>query len=77
VLEEAKKYCAPVITQSTASDPKQSDSTWHRLQIADFVNAILSGREPIVSGREGRKSVEIINGIYKSAKSGVPVKLPL
>jgi len=77
VLEEAKKYYAPVITQSTASDPKQSDSTWHRLQIEDFVKAILNGREPIVSGREGRKSVEIINGIYRSARSGAPVKLPL
>lgn len=77
LAEEALKYYAPVISQSTASDPKQTDSTWHRMQIEDFVKSILSGKEPSVSGREGRKSVEIINAIYLSSKTGGPVRLPL
>ena len=31
----------------------------------------------LVDGREGRKSVEIIRAIYRSAKTGQAVKLPL
>jgi hypothetical protein len=31
----------------------------------------------MVPGTEGRKSVEIINAIYKSSQICVPVKLPL
>jgi len=76
-FEEAGRLHAPVVTMSTASDPAQVDCTWHRLQIEDFVKSVLEGTEPLVSGREGRKSVEIINAIYKSARTGAPVKLPL
>lgn len=35
------------------------------------------GMSPILSGEEGRKSLEIILAIYKSLKSGQPVKLSL
>ena len=34
-------------------------------------------RPPAIDGREGRRSVEIILAIYKSAESGKAVKLPL
>ncbi|MCR4426519.1 MAG: Gfo/Idh/MocA family oxidoreductase [Firmicutes bacterium] len=74
---EVTKLLVPVSTQSTASDPKQTDPTWHRLQIQDVVESILAGREPSVTGREGRRSVELINAIYKSAREGIPVSLPL
>ena len=46
-------------------------------QIKDFVTAIDSGRKPLVDGEEGRKSVEIILAIYKSAWTGKRVSLPL
>ena len=37
--------------------------TWyHRLQIADFLKAIIEDRAPMVDGEEGRKVVEIIHG---------------
>jgi len=42
-----------------------------------MVKAVKENKEPIVSGEEGRKSLEIILAIYKSSKSGKPVKLPL
>lgn len=77
LLSEVNKVFVPVSSQSQASDPKQTDSTWHRLQIHDVVLAILGGKSPFVTGREGRKSVEIINAIYESARIGAPVRLPL
>jgi len=76
-FEEVRRFYAPEVRQSTASDPAQTDCTWHRLQILDVVNSILNGTEPMVPGTEGRKSVEIINAIYKSSQICVPVKLPL
>ncbi len=76
-MAQVRKYYAPESKQSTASDPAQTDCTWHRLQIADVVQSILEGREPLVSGEEGRKSVEIIRSIYESARTGAPVKLSL
>ena len=60
-----------------ASDPRGITHIGHRDQLADFLQAIDEGRAPLVDGREGRKSVEIIRAIYQSAKSGQVVKLPL
>lgn len=52
-------------------------SKGHYIQIQDMVCAIQNDRPPIVTGEEGRKSIEIILGIYKSSRTGRPVKLPL
>lgn len=43
----------------------------------DFVSVMTKGTKPMVDGREGRKSVEILNGIYASSQSGKEVKFPL
>ena len=50
---------------------------YHRLQIRDFLRAILEGREPLVPGEEGRKTVEIFTAIYRSQRDGRPVRFPL
>ncbi len=60
-----------------ASDPRGITHVGHRDQLTDFLEAIDSGRDPVVDGREGRKSVEIIRAIYRSAGSGQVVGLPL
>jgi len=60
-----------------ASDPRGITHIGHRDQLADFLRAIDTHSAPLVDGREGRKSVEIIRAIYRSAKSGSMVKLPL
>jgi predicted dehydrogenase len=60
-----------------ASDPRGITHIGHRDQLTDFLQAIDSGRAPLVDGREGRKSVEIIRAIYRSASTGAPVRLPL
>jgi predicted dehydrogenase len=38
--------------------------------LIDFLRAIDGAREPLLDGREGRKSVEIILAIYRSAETG-------
>jgi UDP-N-acetyl-2-amino-2-deoxyglucuronate dehydrogenase len=43
----------------------------------DVVGALRHGRKVLVDGQEGRKSVELILSVYKSALTGKPVKLPL
>ena len=60
-----------------ASDPRGITHIGHRDQLTDFLQAIDEGRPPLVDGREGRKSVEIIRAIYRSAQTGAQVLLPL
>ena len=43
----------------------------------NFVDAIRKGTEPAVGGAGGRLPVELILAIYKAAKTGKAVKLPL
>lgn len=47
----------------------------HRRLYEDIVHAILENREPLVTGEEARKSLELILAIYESARSGSSVKL--
>ena len=60
-----------------ASDPKAIGHHGHARQFQDVVNAIKKGTSPLIDGREGRRSVEIILAIYKAAETGKAVKLPL
>lgn len=52
-------------------------SYYHRLQIQDYLESILTGRMPAVDGREGRKHVELFTAIYRSQRDRSPVKFPL
>jgi len=55
-------------------DPDTVYGSGHITVFKDFARAIIDDREPFVNGEEGKKSVEIILGIYKSAREGIPVK---
>ncbi|MBL1112978.1 Gfo/Idh/MocA family oxidoreductase [Streptomyces sp. 110] len=48
---------------------------YHARQIDDFVDAVVHGREPLVTGREARKALEIVLAVYESARTGRPVHL--
>ncbi|MEM2935703.1 MAG: Gfo/Idh/MocA family oxidoreductase [Candidatus Bathyarchaeia archaeon] len=45
--------------------------------VEDMIRAIREDEEPLVTGEEGRKSVELVLAIYQSSMSGKRVKLPL
>ena len=52
--------------------------TWYfKQQIADFANAIINNREPLVTAEEGRKTVELFTAIYRSQRDEKPIKFPL
>ena len=50
---------------------------YHRVQVADFLDAIIEDRPPALDGREGRKHVELFTAIYRSQRDGRPVRFPL
>jgi predicted dehydrogenase len=56
-----------------ASAPGAIRHEGHRRQIEDLTKAILTGCQPLVSGNEARRSVELICGIYESSRTGLPV----
>ena len=60
-----------------ASDPSAIGHHGHALQFRDFLDAVHKNRKPAIDGHEGRRSVEIILGVYKAAETGKTVKLPL
>jgi UDP-N-acetyl-2-amino-2-deoxyglucuronate dehydrogenase len=64
-------------TGGGASDPAAIGHHGHAMQFRDFVEAIKNNRPPAIDGHEGRRSVEIILGVYKAAEIGKTVKLPL
>ena len=58
-----------------ASDPSAISHVGHARQLADFVQAIQTGRAPAVDGREGRRAVEVIVSIYEANRTGRLVEL--
>lgn len=49
----------------------------HKAEIQDMIDAVKQNRDPKVTGEEGRKPLEIIRAIYKSAQIHESVRLPL
>lgn len=46
-------------------------------QIEDFLEALENNREPLVTGEDGRRTVELFTAIYRSTRNNLPVKFPL
>ena len=49
----------------------------HTSLFADVINAIQTDRKPYIDAVAGKNALEMILAIYKSQKTGQPVKLPL
>ena len=49
----------------------------HTSLFADVMDAIENDRKPYVDAVAGRNALEVVLSIYKSQKTGAPVKLPL
>lgn len=50
---------------------------YHKLQIQDFLQSILEDRPPMVTGEDGRKTVELFTAIYRSQRDHRPIKFPV
>lgn len=53
----------------------KGEQSAHSFQINDFVDAILTDRDPVVTGEEALKALKIILAIYESTRTGKPVKV--
>jgi predicted dehydrogenase len=60
---------------SVSSDPFAFATRGHLAQIEDMVQAIKEDREPQVPVASTRHTVEILNAVYESGRTGKPVKL--
>ena len=49
----------------------------HTPLYSDVIHAIEQDRQPYVTAMEGKKALELVLAIYKSAATGMPVKFPL
>jgi len=58
-----------------ASDPMAFPITWHKMQIADFIDAVRTGRPTRVDGHQGRMLNELCEAIYESARQLSVVRL--
>lgn len=70
-----ERFAQKVGASGGSSDPSAISHEYHRRQLADFVQAIQTGGRPLVDGREGRRAVELILAVYRSAETGQIVKL--
>lgn len=59
------------------ADPDSVYGFGHTLLFKDVVDSIVNDREPLVSGEEAIKPLEIILAAYKSSATGMPVKFPM
>jgi len=71
--EETVEIAADITDGS--ADPAAISAEGHRRQIADMIDAVLNDRAPAVDGVEGKKALDLIAAIYRSAAEGRAVKL--
>ena len=60
---------------SGAADPMAISIENLQRQFADFGDAVRSGREPLVDGEEGLAALQLVLGVYESARDGRPIEL--
>ncbi len=65
------------IQHGGAANPADLSIVGHQRQIEDMMQAIKTGREPLINAVEGRKSVNIVLAVYESARTGRLVSLNL
>jgi len=75
--QKAAAATAAAETVGAAADPQAVSTDIFVLNLDDIAAAAREGRPPIVSAAEHKKAVEIICAIYKSARTGRRVRLPL
>ncbi|MDR7866678.1 MAG: Gfo/Idh/MocA family oxidoreductase [Sporomusaceae bacterium] len=65
---------AEKVSYGATNSPAISDVN-HRAQMEDIVTAVGQGRDPLVTGEEGIKSLQIVLGIYESSREGRKITL--
>lgn len=55
----------------------ETNKDYHRAELVDFIDMIKNNKEPKVPIEEGLRALELTLAANKSARTGIPVKLPL
>jgi len=66
---------AGAVATVSASSPIVSDASAHQRVFEDFIKTMTAGAPPCCDGRDGRKSVALIEAIYASSRTNEPVHL--
>jgi UDP-N-acetyl-2-amino-2-deoxyglucuronate dehydrogenase len=76
-VEDDSGEAAPLVrgSASGASDPMAISLAPFERQFRDFGEAIAEGREPLVSGEEGYRALELVDAVYRSCRTGERVVL--
>ncbi len=62
-------------TNPSATSPVVSDVRGHQRILEDFLLAIAKDGKPLCDGHEGRRSLELVQAIYQSSRTGLSVSL--
>jgi len=73
--EQIRKKFGEIEGGGGVADPAAISYENHTRNFKAFLDALESGEDFWIDGREARKAVEVILAIYKSAKEQKPVKL--
>jgi UDP-N-acetyl-2-amino-2-deoxyglucuronate dehydrogenase len=65
----------PAASQISASSPIVADASAHQRVFEDFIHAVANRSVPACDGAEGRRSVQLVEAIYESARTNRPVDL--
>jgi len=55
---------------SGASSPRLASAVDHRRVLEDFARAVREGTPPVCDGREGRRSLAVVEAVYAAARAG-------
>ncbi len=72
-----KKYVKTESGAAGAADPRAISFKPHQQQFEEFIKVMKGKGKLSVDGKEARKALELIIGIYLSARSGKTVKFPI
>src|SRR6185369_6857279 len=79
-VDPAYEYAYALRYELTTADKKTVKAIGKRDQFAPellyFSDCILNDRKPEPSGEEGMQDVRIVEALYRSAKTGRPVRIP-
>ena len=67
----------PSSDSAMPSYPQRDPPKPHTLSMQNFVNAIIEGADPLVTGDQGLITSTIIDALYRSAESGQQVDIKL
>ncbi|CAG7620534.1 Myo-inositol 2-dehydrogenase [Paenibacillus solanacearum] len=56
------------------ADPRNISMQYHKLQLMELLAALSEGREPAVTGADGKRAVQLIEAIYRSSRAGSEIQ---